>query len=376
MKVAIIINTSWNIYNFRKGLVQSLLDRGDEVIAIAPRDAYSEHIVDWGCEFIHIEMDGTGMNPLKDIGLLFSIKKKLRECRADIVLSYTIKPNLYASVASGLIGIPCICNVSGLGTVFLWTGALKKFAVFLYSFCFRFNKWTFFQNDEDREEFLSLIHLDKEKTSLLPGSGINTQVFSFTPNPPTEKTTFLMISRLIVEKGVREYIEAIRILKQRTTKTNLQFKLIGGLDENHARTIQRKELDEWIEEGLIEHTEHLSDVRPEIQMAHVIVLPSYREGTPRTLLEGGAMGRALLASDVAGCRHVLKDGYNGFLFEVRNPVDMANKMDLYLAMNDEERKVMSKNSRARIEELFDEKKVIELYTSKIDDLVAKKLIQS
>ncbi|MFT6865770.1 MAG: glycosyltransferase involved in cell wall biosynthesis [Cyclobacteriaceae bacterium] len=367
MKIAIIINTSWNIYNFREGLVHFFLERGDEVMAIAPKDDYSHKLQEWGCEYMPVEIIGTGMNPIKDLRLILVLRKKLKKWRPDVVLTYTIKPNLYGSIAAGSLGIPCICNVSGLGTVFLWTGWIRRFAVLLYTVSFRFNKWVFFQNDEDREDFLSFVRLPREKTSLLPGSGINTSDFMISPFIKKEKTVFLMIARLIVEKGVGDFIEAIRIIKK--SRTDLEFILVGNLDQEHSRAISKVELNQWIYEGLVTYKGHLDDVKPEIQQADVIVLPSYREGTPRTLLEGGAMGKALLATDVPGCRHVVKDGYNGFLFESKNPRDLADKMKLYLALNQEERSQMAVNSRKWIKEVFEEKIVINLYAEKMDQLV-------
>ncbi len=366
MKIAIVINTSWNIYNFRKGLVQALLKRGDEVIAIAPKDEYSEKLIGWGCQYEPLEMEGTGMNPVKDLFLLSALRKILKKIRPDVVLTYTIKPNLYGSIASGTLNIPCICNVSGLGTTFLWTGIVRALAVRLYNFSFRYNKWVFFQNAEDSHDFLKIIKLDPAKTSLLPGSGIDISAFTPTKSSVQGKTVFLMISRLIIEKGVRDYIEAIRLVKKQMD--NIEFQLVGALDEAHARSISANELKEWIDEGLIVYTDHISDVRPVLAQAHVVVLPSYREGTPRTLLEGGAMAKVLLASNVPGCREVVKNGYNGFLFDPQNPQDLADKMLDYLNLNEEVKNEMASNSRVWIEKTFNEQIVIDLYLEKIQQL--------
>ncbi|MEO9475696.1 MAG: glycosyltransferase family 4 protein [Cyclobacteriaceae bacterium] len=369
MKVAFILNSSWNIYNFRKGLVQHFLDRGDEVVAIAPKDDYSHLLEEMGCKFVPLDMEGTGMNPIRDFGLIFSIRKRLKSEQPDVVLSYTIKPNMYGSIACGSLGIPCICNVSGLGTVFLWKGILRRLAVNMYRFAFRFNKWVFFQNNEDRDEFLSFVNINPQKTSLVPGSGINTSQFGVAPSGNKDKTVFLMVSRLIVEKGVREYIEAIKHIKPDRKK--LEFRLIGGLDEGHARAISRDELDEWIEDDLITYKQHSDHIADEMKQADVIVLPSYREGTPRTLLEGGASGKILLATDVPGCRHVVRSGVNGFLFEVRNPKDLAAKITLLMSMSSQEQEEMSRNSRKIIEEVFDESHVVKSYSDKIDELLSE-----
>lgn len=368
MKIAIIINTSWNIYNFRRGLVRCFLDRGDEVIAIAPGDAYSKKLQDLGCRLIDLPMSASGMNPFTDFVLLLKLRGILKEERPDVVLTYTIKPNIYGSLAAGWLGIPCICNVSGLGTTFLWKGWVKKMATTLYSFTFRFNSWVFFQNTDDGEEFGRFVRIDMSKTSLLPGSGVDVDYFK--PGSPPENSipVFLMISRLLVEKGIYDFIEAIRILRRKGRKA--EFHLIGGLDEEHSRAVSRSELEEWIEEGLISYQEHIEDVRVAIVKADVVVLPSYREGTPRTLLEAGAMGKPLIATDVPGCNHVLIDGYNGFLCKVKNPNDLAAKMSLFLSLNDEEQFQMAQNARQSIVERFDERLVIKLYSDKIDEFVS------
>ena len=369
MKIAIVINTSWNIYNFRKGLVQALLHRGDEVVAVAPHDKYTQKLLGWGCAYEPLDIKSSGMNPVEDLVLISQLRKILRKTKPDIVLTYTIKPNLYGSIAAGSLGIPCICNVSGLGTTFLWKGIVKKLAIALYDFSFRYNKWVFFQNADDQREFLKFIKLDSHKTSLLPGSGIDITSFVPIEADNLNGTVFIMISRLIIEKGVRDYIEAIRIM--RTHSSHLEFYLVGELDETHARAIEKEELTQWVDEGIIKYVDHLADVRPLIAKAHVVVLPSYREGTPRTLLEGGAMGKALLASDVPGCREVVKEGYNGFLFKKQDPVSLAEKMKEYLRLNQEAKLEMGKNSRKWIEQTFDQRLVIDLYLSKIADLTHK-----
>ncbi|MEQ8582163.1 MAG: glycosyltransferase family 4 protein [Marinoscillum sp.] len=368
MKIAIIINTSWNIYNFRRGLVRYFLDRGDEVITIAPEDAYSAKLEEIGCRFIHMPMSASGMNPVTDFVLLLKLRNLLKAERPDVVLTYTIKPNIYGSLAAGWLRIPCICNVSGLGTTFLWKGWVKKMATTLYSFAFRFNRWVFFQNADDRDEFGRFVKIDMSKTSLLPGSGVDIDYFKPGPAPEHSVPVFLMISRLLVEKGIYDFIEAIRIVKKKGRKA--RFRLIGGLDEEHSRTVSKRELEAWIGDGLITYQEHVEDVRSDIARADVVVLPSYREGTPRTLLEAGAMGKPLIATDVPGCNHVLIDGYNGFLCKVRNPKDLAAKMGLFLALSEEERLQMAQNARQSIVERFDERLVIARYGDKIDELVS------
>lgn len=370
MKIAIIINTSWNIYNFRRGLLKHFLKRGDQVVAIAPQDDYSAKLEQMGCVFYDVPMKASGMNPITDSELIFRLFRILKSEKPDVVLTYTIKPNIYGSLVAGMMGIPCICNVSGLGTVFLWKGYVKRIATTLYSFAFRFNSWVFFQNDEDQREFINYVRLRREKTSLLPGSGIDTVHFQPLAKAPNPTTVFLMISRLLIDKGIYDFIEAACILKRKSIKAS--FHVIGGLDAEHSRSIRREELDSWISEGLIKYTAHAEDVRQYISESDVVVLPSYREGTPRTLLEAGAMGKAMIATDVPGCRHVVIDGKNGFLCKLKKPNDLASKMLLYMALSDEEKIEMSQNARKSIVDRFDQQLVIDQYSNKIDELLAVK----
>lgn len=370
MKIAIIINTSWNIYNFRRGLIDHFMAHGHQIIAIAPKDDYSQKLIDLGCSYHALDFPGTSTDPLKDLSLIWRLYGILKTSRPDIILTYTIKPNIYTSLVAGLLKIPCICNVSGLGTVFLWKGSLKKIAVTLYKMAFRFSSWIFFQNKEDQRDFIDVVPINLKKTSVLPGSGVNLQHFQLSPFNTNKTTTFLMIGRLIIEKGVIEFSEAAK--KMCAAYSNVRFRIIGGFEANHARSIDKSLLDEWKSQNCIEWLDHCEDIRPHIADADVVVLPSYREGTPKTLLEAGAMGKALIATDVPGCRQVVKDGVNGFLCKVKDSKDLTNKMKLYLSLNREEKLRMHHSSRKHIEENYDEKIVIGLYEQKIKELSGKK----
>ncbi|MBV6642042.1 MAG: glycosyltransferase family 4 protein [Cyclobacteriaceae bacterium] len=370
MKIAIIINTSWNIYNFRKGLIDHFMSKGHQVVAIAPQDDYSQKLVELGCSYYALDFPGTSTNPIKDLSLVWRLYRILKTANPDIILTYTIKPNIYTSLVSGVLRIPCICNVSGLGTVFLWKGSLKRIAVSLYKVAFRFSSWIFFQNEEDRKDFMEVVPINPKKTSVLPGSGVNLAHFQLDPYKKRDVTTFLMVARLIVEKGVVEFSEAA---KQMSLKhSNVRFRIVGGYESGHARSVDQSLLDEWKASTYIEWIAHQEDIRPYLEEADVVVLPSYREGTPKTLLEAGAMGKALIASDAPGCRQVVKNGVNGFLCKVKDSKDLANKMKLYLSLNQEEKLQMHLNSRKHIEENYDEKIVIDLYERKIKELSGKK----
>ncbi len=369
MKIAFVTNTSWNVFNFREGLVKFFLDRGDEVISLAPRDQYSAELEKWGVRHINTPLDQTGTNPFKDFGYLSRIMKIFRSERPDVALCFTIKSNIYSSLAGKITGVPTICNVSGLGTVFLVSGWLGKMALGLYRLAFRYSSYVFFQNSDDKNLFLTHVDLSNEKVGVLPGSGIDLNKFRPMDLTISSPLKLLMVGRVIEEKGVRDFVEASRTLREK--EIPVQFTLVGDIDENHSRSVKRIEVDQWVKEGLIQYLNHSDNIQDLMTDHEVVVLPSHREGTSRTLLEGAALGRPLLASNVPGCKEVVKDGFNGFLFEVKNPASLADKVKLYMALNAEERQLFAANSRKLVEEKFDETLVIQQYTETIAQIVDK-----
>ena len=366
MRIAIVVNAAWNAYNFRLGLAKSLLSDNHHVFIIAPFDDYANKLENEGCKFIEIKMETQGLNPLKDVGVILELSKIFRNEKIDIALQYTIKPNIYGSLASVLSKTRTINNVSGLGTVFLWNKWIRVLAIALYKGSFAFADHIFFQNSKDQELFLNRVKISKSKTSLLPGSGINTSQFQPSYSVKSGRFIFLMISRLLIDKGVREYFEAARILM--SEGLNVEFRLLGQLDESHKRGVAKTELEESIESSTINYLGIADDVRPFIADCHCIVLPSYREGTPRTLLEGGSMGKPAVTTNVPGCNDVVKHGVNGFLCEPKKAVSLVDSMRSVLRLSTEEYEKMSKVSRKIIEEVFEEKIVIDRYKAKIEEL--------
>ncbi len=366
MKIAFVTNTCWNIYNFREGLAKHFIQRGDEVIALAPTDQYTQSIKEWGLQHFHTPLDQTGTNPIKDLAYLNHLRRILKKEQPDVALSFTIKCNIYSSLLWRTTGVPTICNVSGLGTVFLVRGWLGKMAMALYKLAFRYSQHVFFQNEDDKALFLDHISLNEQRIELLPGSGIDLQKFKVVPLELGNETRFLMIARLIEEKGVREFVEAAVSLKG---NPKARFTLVGDLDENHARSIPKEELEGWIGQDIIEYIPHTTDIKSIINKSEIVVLPSYREGTPRTLLESAAMGRPLLATNVPGCKEVVVDGFNGFLFEAKNASSLIDKIKLYMAMSNDEKQLMAKNSRKLVEDRFDENYVIQAYVEVISQIV-------
>jgi glycosyltransferase involved in cell wall biosynthesis len=366
MKIAIVLNTSWNIYNFRMGLVQALLKEGHEVLAIAPRDDYSPRLIDAGCRYVPLKMDSRGANPLKDSALIYELYKIYKAERPDIILHYTIKPNVYGTLAANWLKIPVINNVCGLGTAFLKEGWISKVAVGLYKLSFRYPRHIFFQNEEDRQLFLDKSIIKKENTDLLPGSGLNLSRFSPQPNKRMGKFTFLLISRLIHDKGVMEYIEAVKMLKEKGLEA--RFQLLGPKDVEHKRGISEEIINSWLEAGIVEYLGSTDDVRQFIHQADCVVLPSYREGTPRTLLEAAGLGKPIIATDVPGCRQVVENERNGFLCELKNAHDLAEKMERMSRLDKTTLDTLGTYGRMKMEREFGEHLVVGKYLKAIQQI--------
>lgn len=359
MVVGITINRSWNIYNFRKGIIQSLIAQGHHVVAIAPEDGYGEKLEALGCQFYPLKMDNKGSNPLKDAYLIYQLYQAYKTTSLDVVLQYTIKPNIFGSIAAKLCGIPSICNVTGLGTVFIHNNLTAIIAKKLYRYAFKFPSHIFFQNKDDQDLFLDTKLVDANKTSLLPGSGVNTDHFIPEKREKNIRFTFLLIGRILYDKGIVEYIEAIRILRKKGIAA--RFQLLGDFDYGSGLGIYKVKIDSWEEEGLIEYLGSTDDVRPFIHQADCVVLPSYREGTPRSLLEAASQGKPLIATNVPGCKEAVVDEFNGFLCKVKNAQDLSDKMKKMLNASAKFLKFMGDNSRQLAISKFDEQIVIQQY---------------
>lgn len=363
MRVVICANTAWNLWNFRRGLIRALLDAGVEVFAVAPADKYAPALVGMGCRFEDMPMDSMGTSPLKDTHLLLRFRKLFRRIRPHFFLGYTIKPNIYGSIAAQLCGVATINNISGLGNAFLRKNWLNRIVRTLYAWSLVRSDHVFFQNPDDRALFLDLGLVKAGRSSLLPGSGVD--LAHFLPAPPRgDEVRFLLIARLLWDKGVGEYVEAARIVRQRFPGT--RFQLLGFLGPENPSAIDRRTLEDWIAEGAVEYVGRRDDVRPVIADADCMVLPSYYpEGTPRTLLEGAAMGKPLIATDVPGCREVIEHGVNGYLCQPRDPADLANKIGEFLQLTEGNLAAMRAASRRKAERQFDENIVIRAYLQKL-----------
>jgi glycosyltransferase involved in cell wall biosynthesis len=366
MRIAIVLNTSWNIYNFRLNFVRALLEEGHEVHTIAPEDDFTNHLVNEGCVHHKVKMDSRGANPIKDSALIFELYFIYRRVKPDIILHYTIKPNIYGTLAASMLGIPVVNNVCGLGTAFLRNNLVSWIAIALYKVSFRFADKVFFQNSEDLKLFLNKKLVRKAAADILPGSGIDLSRFQPAAFKRNNKFTFLLISRLITDKGVLEYVDAVRKLK--SYGLNATFQVLGAMDPKHQRGIKVKVIQEWITSGTIQYLGTTTDVRQYISDSDCVVLPSYREGTPRTLLEAASSAKPIIATDVPGCNNVVINNYNGLLCKIKDSNDLAEKMKVMAGMGDDQLKDFGTNGRAKMEAEYSESIVIAKYLSAINTL--------
>jgi glycosyltransferase involved in cell wall biosynthesis len=364
------INASWNIVNFRAGLIAALRGRGYRVAALAPRDEYSDRLAAMGVEFEPIEIDKQGLSPLRDLRLLLRYRRAMRRLRPDIYLGYTAKPNVYGSLAAHMLDIKVINNVAGLGTAFIRGGILALVVKALYRIAFRRSATVFFQNEEDRSLFVGSGIVPAAIAQLLPGSGIDLTRFAPAPRPAGDgEFRFLLVARLLWDKGVREYVEAARLV--RAEAPHARFQILGFLDVENRTAVARADVERWVAEDAIDYLGQSDDVRPFLQAADCVVLPSYREGLPRSLLEASAMARPLIATDVPGCRHVLEDGVNGFLCTVRDARSLADAMLKMLHLDPRQRLAMGAAARLKVEREFDERLVAERYLTAIEQAIGR-----
>lgn len=349
------------------GLINQLIESGHEVVAIAPKDAYSANIIAAGCQYINLTMDSRGVNPIKDGALTVELYRIYKRINPDVILHFTIKPNIYGTLAARLLKIPVINNVSGLGTVFLWDNFASKVALWMYKVAFKSANFVFFQNKDDEKHFIKKVGIKNLKTGILPGSGINISAFQPNGYMKNEDFTFILIARLLIDKGVEEFVEAVRILKKKGLKA--RFLVFGNIEANHKRAISIDKVSAWAKEGIIEYMGVTDNIKEQVGHSDCVVLPSYREGTPRTLLEGGSMAKPLIATDVPGCNDVVINGFNGLLCKAKNSKHLAAKMEQLMSLPAAEIDTMGQNSRKLIVEKYDENIVIDKYQSAIKEVV-------
>lgn len=364
MKIVITVNAAWNIWNFRRPLLRQLLDEDHEVTILAPEDHTADLLRDFGCSFRHLEMSAKGLNPVEGLHLMRQMSLAFYQIKPDVILSFTIKNNIFGAFAAKLQRLYFLPNITGLGTAFLSGSLLEKIAVALYKNAFRGLPRIFFQNSDDLNLFVERGLIDSSQAVMVPGSGVDLEHFVAATYPEQqEHPVFLMVARLLKDKGVFEYVDAARKIRKKYPGTRFQF--LGAADSQNRSAISLEALQRWVEDGHIEYLGETDDVRPYIESAHCIVLPSYREGAPRTLIEAAAMARPLITTDVPGCRTVVDHGSNGFHCAPQSSDSLASALERFLELSQAEKAAMGQAGRAKMEREFCHTIVNRAYTEAI-----------
>jgi len=359
--IAFVSNSAWSVFNFRLDVILALIQAGHEVLVIAPDDEYSSDLTRAGCRFISIDFNNKKANPLYDYFFYRQLKKLYAANKPDFIFHFVAKPNIYGSFAAAANNIPSVAVITGLGYPFAKRNWLFQVMKMLYRFSLRKTREVWFLNNEDAKIFVTEKIVGIEKMKVMPGEGINTKHFAPQPGSPKNQVyTFIMSTRLLKSKGIMLYADAARILKKKNY--NVKFELLGFFEDQHPDSITRSDIDRWEKEGLIHYQGFARDVRAYLSRSHCLVFPSYyNEGIPRCLMEAAAMELPVITSSSRGCREVVVNNLSGFLCKVKDPFDLADKMEQMLNLSDAERNQMGKYGRSLMIQKFDMQKITEQY---------------
>ena len=366
-KVIIIYNAAHHVLLFKKELIETIKKNGFQIIVLASKDNYVEKLKVIVDEFHEIKLDSSGINPFKDSYLIYQLYTLIKKIKPYAIFNFTIKPVIYGTLAAKLAkGIPVVNTITGLGTAFLSEGLANKVAKLLYKYTFNNSHLIFFQNPDDQKFFKEINIIKKDNTQLIPGSGVDLEKFKPVIKTKADNIKILFIGRIIADKGIYELIEAASIIKKEYS--NITFILLGMVGVKNRTSITKNEVDDWVDNGLIEYISFKDDVRNFISDSDLIVLPSYREGTPKTLLEAASMGRPIIATDVPGCREVVIHEKNGFLCQVKNPESLGNEIKRFIELDYQSKLEMGLKSRELAELKFDINNVNNYYIQSLKNI--------
>ena len=362
MKILVLTNNFGGLHSFRKEVMKALVDEGHKVVISAPFDEKKEYFEEIGCNVIDTQFNRKGMNPLKDFGLMMRYRKLMKQEKPGVVLSYTIKPNLYGGMACQMCGVPQIANVTGLGSAVENSGWLQKLTIILYKVGLRKTRTVFFQNKANME-FCKEHGMVKGHSRLIPGSGVNLQYHTLQEYPAEgEPVRFIFISRLLKEKGIEEYLTAAHEIKAKYPET--EFHILGAREEDY-----QERLEELQKEGIVIYHGAQPDVRPYIGKAWCTVHPSYYpEGMSNVLLESCAAGRPIVTTNRPGCGEIVDDGVNGYVVKQQDGYDVARKLEQFLGLSYNEKKEMGLAARKKVEREFGRQIVIDAYLKEINSI--------
>lgn len=351
-KILVVANNDVGLYKFRKELITELL-KDNEVYISLPYGELVENLVQMGCHFIDTPLDRRGINPLKDLKLILNYYKLIKKSDCDMVITYTIKPNIYGGMICRLLHKKYSCNITGLGTAFQSDNLLKKLIVKLYKFALKKVHVVFFENKENQNIFIDNGIVQKNKTVLLNGAGVNLEEYKFTEYPKdNENIRFLFIARVMKEKGIDEFLYAAKKVKEQYSYVD--FDIVGPYEDNYSEII-----NSYVDEGIVNYYGFQSDVRPFVKNCHCFVLPSYHEGMANTNLECASMGRPLITSNIHGCKESVVENVSGFLCEKENGDSLLKCMQKFIEFSYNDKKNMGIESRKHMENVFDKRKVVE-----------------
>ena len=354
--IALVANSTWNIYNFRLNLINKFIAEGMDVVVIAPVDEYLTYKEKYPTvrHYSLRMMDRDATNPIKDTLLTLELIRRYKKIKPDIILHFTNKPNIYGGIAAKISGIKSIAVVTGLGYAFINKGIVRKIMIWLYKLTAPSHCKFIFENIDDRELFDQLGIVSKNRSISVKGCGVNINYFQ--PEPKSrenDKTIFTFIGRLLYDKGIREFVEEARILKNKTS--TVEFWIVGEKKTKNPATINKDDLIKWVDEDIICYHGFVKDVRPIIAESDCIVLPSYREGLPRIIVEGMSMGKTVITTMTAGCNETVDNGLNGYLVNVRDEGSLTTAIKKFIELSPASRKAMGEAGRKKVMVEFDDK---------------------
>lgn len=369
MKILFVANYMWDIYIFRSGVIRAMVQDGHDVVVVAPDDGRidMEKAIP-GVRAISINLNKRGINPIEDIKLTLELYKLYKQENPDIIFHYTIKPNIYGTLAAKMAGKKSVAVLTGLGYSFVKGGIIAKIAVGLYRFSLKFSKEIWVLNNDDKQTLINSKIGNEKKIFVLPGEGTDCERFKpMSKERKDDKTLFLMVARAFFDKGFREYEEAARIIKKEFGE-KVEFQFLGALGGEAVSGVTKEHMDSLVSEGIINYLGTVNKPELVIKEADCIVLPSYREGISKVLMEGASMEKPIIATNVTGCKEIVENGVTGYLVKVADSNDLAQTMKKFIALSKEERECMGKAGREKILREFDEKIVIDIYRDKIQNL--------
>jgi len=368
-KLVIIENHELGIYNIRHDLVMALAEKFDVTILTEVDNSFKYGDLSSVVRFI--DVGKSVLNPVTALKYVSRLNKALKEIRPDVCLTFTIRPAIYGNIVANRLKIPTISTITGTGPLFESKSVAYSIARWLYKWVLKKTRFVFFPNNDDMEAFIQRGYIKRQQAKRVPGSGVNHEKFTPQDCPASKdgKFIFLLVSRLIKDKGVMEFVEAASILKDELPNT--EFHLIGPMWSGNKRslTITQRELNDWIAKKWIVYLDKQKDIRPFLAKADCVVMPSYREGMNNVLLEAASMARPLIATNVTGCRDIVEDGINGLLCNVKDGRDLAVKMKQMMNISVEGRKLMGQKGREKMIREFDKKTVIKIYLQAIDEIL-------